>query len=45
MGNNGPEFRGRDCQPGCELLCQLGEIGHRTTEVGRPQSSGLIEHK
>ena len=43
LSDNGREFCGREDQHPYELFLQLEEIGHRKTEVGRPQSNGFIE--
>ena len=43
LSDNGREFCGRPDRHPYELFLQLEDIGHRTTEVGRPQSNGFIE--
>ena len=43
LSDNGHEFCGREDQHPYELFLQLEEIKHRRTQVGRPQSNGVVE--
>jgi transposase InsO family protein len=43
LSDNGREFCGRPDKHPYELFLQLEDIGHRTTQVRRPQSNGFIE--
>ena len=43
LSDNGREYCGRPDKHPYELFLQLEEIKHRTTKVGRPQSTGFIE--
>lgn len=42
LTDNGREFCGRNDHPD-QLYLELGEIEHRTTRVGRPQTNGFVE--
>ena len=43
LSDNGREFCGREDHHPFELFLQLEEIEHRTTQVRRPQSNGIVE--
>ena len=43
LSDNGREFCGRPDKHPYELFLQLEGIGHRTTQVRRPQSNGYLE--
>lgn len=43
LSDNGREFCGRPDRHPYELFLQLEGIGHRTTQVRRPQSNGFLE--
>lgn len=43
LSDNGREFCGRPDKHPYELFLQLEGIGHRTTQVRRPQSNGFLE--
>lgn len=43
LSDNGREFCGRPDQHPFELFLQLEDIEHRTTQVRRPQSKGIVE--
>ena len=43
LSDNGREFCGREDRHPFELFLQLEEIEHRTTQVRRPQSNGIVE--
>lgn len=43
LSDNGREYCGRMDQHPYELFLQLEEIEHKRTQVGRPQSNGIVE--
>ena len=43
LSDNGREYCGRPDHHPFELFLQLEEIEHRTTQVRRPQSNGIVE--
>jgi len=43
LSDNGREFCGREDRHPYELFLQLEGIGHRRTQVKRPQSNGIVE--
>lgn len=43
LTDNGSEYKGRPDQHPVELFLQLENIEHRTTQVRRPQSNGIVE--
>ena len=43
LSDNGREYCGRPDQHPFELFLQLEDIEHRTTQVRRPQSNGIVE--
>ena len=43
LSDNGREFCGRPDRHPYELFLQLEDIAHKTTQVRRPQSNGIVE--